>query len=155
MAAKMTATASALPPLGRIVAALALVLAVLLLPWAARAEEPVAPPLLERLTPAVLAEVFPGATRVEMVADAGPAAAAAFVGDAAAGYVFSTLDVLRAPGYSSTPFDVVAGVTLEGRITGAVVLFHREPYLINDALPHQRCRAHGPPCHLPAGAEGG
>ena len=133
MAAKMTATARRWPHVGRIVAALAFMLAVLLMPWAARAEEPVAPPLLERLTPAVLAEVFPGATRVELVADDGPAAAAAFVGEAQAGYVFSTLDVLRAPGYSSTPFDVVAGVTLEGRITGAVVLFHREPYLINDA----------------------
>ncbi|MBM9593194.1 4Fe-4S binding protein [Roseitranquillus sediminis] len=48
------------------------------------------------------------------------------------GYIFSTLDVLRAPGYSSTPFDVVAGVTLGGRVTGAAVLFHHEPYLLND-----------------------
>ncbi len=92
-----------------------------------------APPLLERLTPEVLAAVFPEVTRVEMVEDGGPVAAAAWRGEEFAGYVFSTLDVLRAPGYSSTPFDVVAGVALDGRITGAVVLFHREPYLINDA----------------------
>lgn len=91
-----------------------------------------APPLLDRLTPEVLAAVFGGVTHVEMVADDGPVAAAAYRGDTLAGYVFSTLDVLRAPGYSSTPFDVIAGVTMEGRITGAVVLFHREPYLIND-----------------------
>lgn len=90
-------------------------------------------PLLERLTPEVLAATFAGVTRVEMVDDDGPIAAAAYRGDDFVGYVFSTLDVVRAPGYSSTPFDVVAGVTLDGRITGAVVLFHREPYLLNDA----------------------
>jgi transcriptional regulator of nitric oxide reductase len=90
------------------------------------------PPLLERLTPEVLAAVFAGITRVEMVNDDGPLAAAAYKGDTFAGYVFSTLDVVRAPGYSSTPFDIVAGVTLDGTVTGAVILFHREPYLIND-----------------------
>ncbi len=98
-----------------------------------QSDDVTAPPLLDRLTPEVLAAVFDGVTRVEMVNDDGPVAAAAFRGDDFAGYVFSTLDVLRAPGYSSTPFDVVAGVALDGRITGAVVLFHREPYLINDA----------------------
>ncbi|MFN3147398.1 MAG: 4Fe-4S binding protein [Paracoccaceae bacterium] len=98
----------------------------------AQSGDPEAPPLLERLTPEVLAVVFPGASRVEMVQDDGPVSAAAYRGDELAGYVFSTLDVLRAPGYSSTPFDVVAGVTLDGQLTGSVVLFHREPYLIND-----------------------
>lgn len=89
-------------------------------------------PLLDRLTTEVIEAVFPGITRVEMVEDEGPTAAAAFRNEEMAGYIFSTLDVLRAPGYSSTPFDVVAGVGLDGRITGAVVLFHREPYLLND-----------------------
>ena len=91
------------------------------------------PSLLDRLTPEVMSAVFPGITRLEMVKDDGPVAAAVYRREEMAGYVFSTLDVLRAPGYSSTPFDVVAGVTMDGRITGAVVLFHREPYLINDA----------------------
>ncbi|MCW5719716.1 MAG: 4Fe-4S binding protein [Devosia sp.] len=89
-------------------------------------------PLLERVTPDVLAKIYAGVSRLEMVEDDGPVAAAAYIGDELVGYVFSTLDVLRAPGYSTTPFDVVAGVSLEGEITGAVVLFHREPYLIND-----------------------
>lgn len=88
---------------------------------------------MDRLAPQVMSEIFPEVDRIEMVADDGPVAAAAYQGDRLVGYVFSTLDVLRAPGYSSTPFDVVAGVTLEGRVTGAAVLFHREPYLINDA----------------------
>src|SRR5690606_26523457 len=91
-----------------------------------------ASPLFQRLTPDDLAAVVAGDPRVEMVKDNGPIAAAAYKGDELAGYVYSTLDVLRAPGYSTTPFDVVAGVTLDGRITGSVVLFHREPYLIND-----------------------
>ena len=99
----------------------------------AQSDDVTAPPLLDRLTPQVLTAVFDGVTRVEMVNDDGPVAAAAYKGSDFVGYVFSTLDVLRAPGYSSTPFDVVAGVALDGRITGAVVLFHREPYLINDA----------------------
>ena len=99
----------------------------------AQSDDVTAPPLLDRLTPQVLTAVFDGVTRIEMVNDDGPVAAAAYKGSDFVGYVFSTLDVLRAPGYSSTPFDVVAGVALDGRITGAVVLFHREPYLINDA----------------------
>ncbi len=98
----------------------------------AQTYEDAPPPLAARLTPEVMAQVFAEATRVEPVADDGPAAMAAFVDDTLVGYVFSTLDVLRAPGYSSTPFDIVSGVTLGGRITGSAVLFHREPYLLND-----------------------
>lgn len=89
-------------------------------------------PLLERVTPEVLARIFPEADRLEMVEDEGPYAASAYSGAQMLGYVFSTFDVLRAPGYSSTPFDVISGATLDGRITGGVLLFHREPYLIND-----------------------
>ena len=90
------------------------------------------PPLIERLTPQVMQGVFPGATRVEALGDGGPTAAAAYAGANLKGYVFSTLDVLRAPGYSATPFDAVAGVTLDGHITGAAILFHREPYIMGD-----------------------
>jgi transcriptional regulator of nitric oxide reductase len=88
--------------------------------------------LVQRLTPEVLAEIFPGATGVRELADGGPPAASVHSGETLVGYAFSTLDVLRAPGYSTTPFDIVAGVTLKGQVTGAKVLFHREPYLIND-----------------------
>jgi NosR/NirI family nitrous oxide reductase transcriptional regulator len=89
-------------------------------------------PFFQRLTPQVVTGVFPEATRVEALDDGGPRAAAAYAGDELKGYIFSTLDVLNAPGYSSTPFDIVAGVTLTGKITGSAVLFHREPYLLND-----------------------
>src|SRR6202012_4274731 len=51
-----------------------------------------------------------------------------------AGYVFSTVDVVEAQGYSSTPFDVIAGVDLTGRISGARVIFHREPHVYQDEI---------------------
>lgn len=89
-------------------------------------------PLLEKITSPIRAAIFPGVTRLVMLDDGGPISAAAYKGSEHVGYVFSTYDVVRAPGYSSTPFDIVAGVTLEGTVTGAAVLFHREPYLIND-----------------------
>jgi NosR/NirI family transcriptional regulator, nitrous oxide reductase regulator len=89
-------------------------------------------PLIERLNPNILAGVFQAATRVEALEDGGPVAVAAYNNDQLIGYVFSTLDVVRAPGYSSIPFDVVGGVTLDGRITGAAVLFHREPHLTDE-----------------------
>jgi transcriptional regulator of nitric oxide reductase len=55
-----------------------------------------------------------------------------FKGDKVTGYIFSTLDVIAAPGYSTTPFDVIAGVDTEGRITGAKVVFHQEPIIQHD-----------------------
>jgi transcriptional regulator of nitric oxide reductase/NAD-dependent dihydropyrimidine dehydrogenase PreA subunit len=48
--------------------------------------------------------------------------------------VFSTLDIIAAPGYTTTPFDVIAGVDLGGRITGAKAVFHNEPYIVHDPL---------------------
>ncbi len=90
-------------------------------------------PLKERVTPEVLAQVFPGATRVAELNDGGPAAMAVYAGEELKGYVYSTYDVLRAPGYSSTPFDAIVGVSLEGKVTGAQVIYHLEPYLLNDA----------------------
>jgi NosR/NirI family nitrous oxide reductase transcriptional regulator len=90
------------------------------------------PPLLQRLTPDVLAKVYPQAGRLQVVQGKGATVVAVYDGDAVAGYIFSTLDVVRAPGYSGTPFDVIAGVDLSGHITGAVNLFQREPHIVND-----------------------
>jgi transcriptional regulator of nitric oxide reductase len=93
------------------------------------------PPLIERVTPEVLAAVFPGAQRIEILDDGGPPAASVYRDDEVVGYVFSTLDVVRAPGYSGTPFDAVAGVDLAGKVTGAVALFHQEPHI--ESEPHR------------------
>jgi transcriptional regulator of nitric oxide reductase len=89
--------------------------------------------LRERLTPDVMAVVYPGAERLGPE-EGSPPAIAVYKGDKVVAYVFSTLDIIAAPGYSVTPFDVIAGVDIGGRITGAKVVFHREPYIYHDAV---------------------
>ena len=89
--------------------------------------------LRERLTPDVLAVVMPGAERLGPE-EGSPPAIPVYKGNEVVAYLFSTLDVVRASGYSSVPFDVIAGVDLAGRITGAKVVFHAEPYVVNDAI---------------------
>src|SRR3954447_989591 len=88
--------------------------------------------LRERLTPEVMAVVFPnGADRLGPQ-EGSPPAVAVYKDDKVVAYVFSTLDIIAAPGYSTTPFDVIGGVDLGGRITGAKVVFHHEPYILHD-----------------------
>jgi len=87
--------------------------------------------LRERLTPAVMAAVHPGAERLG-AEEGSPPAIAVYQGGKIVAYVFSTLDIVAALGYSATPFDAIAGVDLKGRITGAKVVFHNEPYILND-----------------------
>jgi NosR/NirI family nitrous oxide reductase transcriptional regulator len=89
--------------------------------------------LRERLTPDVMAVVYPGAERLGPE-EGSPPAIAVYRGDKAVAYIFSTLDIIAAPGYSVVPFDVIAGVEPNGRITGAKVVFHREPYVYQDAV---------------------
>jgi len=88
--------------------------------------------LRERLTPDVMAVVYPGAERLGPE-EGSPPAIAAYQGDKVVAYLFSTLDIIAAPGYSTTPFDVIAGVDPDGRLTGAKVVFHNEPYILHDA----------------------
>jgi NosR/NirI family nitrous oxide reductase transcriptional regulator len=88
--------------------------------------------LRERLTPEVMKVVYPpGAERLGPE-EGSPPAIAVYQGDKAVAYVFSTLDIIAAPGYTTTPFDVIAGVDLTGHITGAKVVFHNEPYIVHD-----------------------
>jgi transcriptional regulator of nitric oxide reductase len=90
--------------------------------------------LRERLTPEVMAVVYPaGADRLGPE-EGTPPAIAVLKDDEAVAYVFSTLDIVAATGYSTTPFDVIAGVDLEGRITGAKVVFHNENYIVHDRV---------------------
>ncbi len=89
--------------------------------------------LLERLTPDVMAVVFPGAERLGPE-EGTPPAIPVYKGDKVVAYIFSTLDIIAPPGYSTTPFDVIAGVEPDGRITGAKVIFHREPYVYHDPV---------------------
>jgi NosR/NirI family transcriptional regulator, nitrous oxide reductase regulator len=89
--------------------------------------------LRERLTPDVMAVVYPGAERLG-VEEGSPPAIAVFQGGKIVAYVFSTLDIIAAPGYSTTPFDVIAGVDLGGRVTGAKVISHQESMIVHDAV---------------------
>src|SRR5262249_2708128 len=89
--------------------------------------------LAERLTPDVMAVVFPGAERLGPE-EGSPPAIAVYKGDKAVAYIFSTLDILNARAYSVIPFDVIAGVQPNRRITRAKAVFHREPYVDQDPL---------------------
>src|SRR5262249_27306181 len=88
--------------------------------------------LRERLTPAVMAVVYPGGAERLGPEEGSPPAIAIYQGDKVVAYVFSTLDIVAATGYSTTPFDVIGGVDLDGRITGAKVVFHNENYIVHD-----------------------
>src|SRR5499433_1451245 len=90
--------------------------------------------LRERLTPAVMAVVYPGGAERLGPEEGSPPAIAVYQGDKAVAYLFSTLDIVAATGYSTTPFDVIAGVDLDGRITGAKVVFHNENYIVHDRV---------------------
>ena len=74
--------------------------------------------LLDRLTPEVMAVVWPGAEKLGPE-EGKPPAIAVYRDGKIAGYIFSTLDIVHAPGLSSIPFDVIAGVDLTGHISGA------------------------------------
>jgi transcriptional regulator of nitric oxide reductase/ferredoxin len=74
-------------------------------------------------------QVFPGADRFGPV-EGVPPAAAAYEGERLLGYVFSTGDAVGSVGYSGKPLDILAGVDLNGRLTGAKLLSHQEPILI-------------------------
>ncbi len=90
--------------------------------------------LRERLTPDVMAVVYPeGAERLGPEEGA-PPAIPVYRGDKVVAYIFSTLDIIAAPAYAPIPYDVIAGVTPDGVITGAKVVFHREPYVWQDPV---------------------
>ena len=90
--------------------------------------------LRERLTPEVMAVVYPAGAERLGPEEGTPPAIAVYQDDKIVAYVFSTLDIVAAPGYSTTPFDVIAGVDLDGHITGAKVVFHNEPYIVHDTV---------------------
>ena len=89
--------------------------------------------LRERLTPEVMAVVYPSAERLG-IEEGSPPAIAVYKGDRIVAYVFSTLDIIAATGYSTVPFDVIAGVDLSGHITGAKVVSHQESMIVHDAV---------------------
>ncbi|HLH98721.1 MAG TPA: 4Fe-4S binding protein [Xanthobacteraceae bacterium] len=94
--------------------------------------------LRERLTPDVLAVVYPAGAERLGPEEGSPPAIAVYRGDKVVAYLFSTLDIVAARGYSTTPFDVIGGVDLTGHITGAKVVFHKESRISDSALNQRR-----------------
>ena len=74
----------------------------------------------------VLSTIFPEADEVGEVFGSPPAAPVYQDGELV-GYLYATHETIDARGYSGTPFDGVAGVTLDARIAGVLLLDHDEP----------------------------
>ena len=92
--------------------------------------------LTPRLSPEIIQQLFPGTNKL-VPTQGRPLALEAWVGDELKGYIFSTLDVVNATGYSGMPFDFIAGMTLDGKITGAVLKRHAET-IIGRGVPLER-----------------
>jgi transcriptional regulator of nitric oxide reductase/ferredoxin len=90
----------------------------------ARAQDPAA-----AVTEGQLEAVMPGATRLGEVSGE-PAAAPAYRGGELIGYVFHTREVVQSVGYSGKPLDVLVGLGIDARITGAIMLEQNEPILV-------------------------
>ncbi len=58
-----------------------------------------------------------------------PRAAPVFKNGQLMGYVFVTADMVQIPAYSGRPINVLVGIDVTGRITGARILHHEEPIL--------------------------
>jgi len=108
-------------PAGRLGLAAFLLAALLFLSQVSAAAEP--------LDPARLAEVFPQATAFGTM-EGDPPALPAYRDGSLVGYVFSTREVVASAGFSGKPLDILAGLDLDGHITGAQILEHREPILV-------------------------
>ena len=103
----------------------------------AQQAKPAAPdPLSARLKPETVQQLFPGAETLTPTATR-PLALEVRIGGELKGYIFSTLDVVNATGYSGRPFDFLAGMTTDGKITAAVLLTHSET-IIGRGVPQAR-----------------
>ena len=87
-------------------------------------------PLADRLTPDRLAQAFPGADRAQPTDGRPPAAEVLRDGDIV-GYVFSVGDLAKPRGYGGSRFDILLGLDMHARVTGAVLIAEDEPLLRN------------------------
>jgi len=81
------------------------------------------------VTDGVLAKVFPNGEKIGSFSGK-PRAAPVYRGGSVAGYIFSTRDATGSVGFSGKPIDIIVGLNLQGRITGAHLLHHDEPILV-------------------------
>lgn len=87
-------------------------------------------PLSDRLTPDRLEQVFPGADYALAIDGRPPAAEVVRDGDYV-GYVFSVGDLAEPRGYGASHFDILLGIDLKARVTGAALITEDEPMLRN------------------------
>ena len=92
--------------------------------------------LSQRLKPETIQELFPGAEQLTP-APGRPLALEVRIGSELKGYIFSTLDVVNATGYAGRAFDLVGGMTPDGKMTGAVLQAHSET-IIGRGVPQAR-----------------
>ena len=103
--------------------------------------------LRERLTPEVMAVVYPGAERLGPE-EGSPPAIAVYKGDKVVAYIFSTLDIIAAPAYAPIPY------RRDRRRRTRRPHHRRQGGVSSRALCLPRRRAPAPARHLP-GARGG
>jgi len=90
----------------------------------------IAPALAADLT--IAAQFFPAAEAPAVEAPTGspPSAPIRDRDGRTVGYAFSTRDVTGSVGYSGRPIDIVAAVSPDGIVAGAVIVAHEEPILV-------------------------
>lgn len=90
-----------------------------------------APPSVaaERPEMETLRRVFPGAERFGPF-EGNPPAAQVFRLGRPVGWVLSSREVVGSVGYTGKPFDILVGLDMGGRITGAELVGHNEPILV-------------------------
>ena len=89
-------------------------------------------PLENRLTPALVEQLFPESSgRDQAIGD--PPIATVLSDDMVIGYLFSTHETIRPAGYSGNSFDIVIGLRKDGTIVGHKLLEEHEP-LISDGM---------------------
>lgn len=88
----------------------------------------VKPVLAQQLSADMLDRVFPAATHFGSM-DGTPPAIPAYRNKDIVGYVFRTHTVVQSLGLSGKKLDILAGLDLNGVITGAVIIEHHEPIL--------------------------
>jgi len=110
--------------------AIAGVFAVLLMAFGSAANAQDHPPLTERATPEILAQLFPDAASFgEPEGDPETIPVYDAEGEVI-GHVFSTYDIVRAPSYSPRPFDAIVGINASSQIVGIQMVEYHDPYLI-------------------------
>src|SRR5690242_4003881 len=75
------------------------------------------------------AEIVPGADRFGPI-EGTPPVAPAFAGDRLVGYAFVNADWVNATGYSGRPIEILTGLGVDGKITGAKLMAHHEPIVL-------------------------